>query len=122
MTPLPVPRAARELGVSPATLRRWIREDGAPCVALGSVGRNCGSTVDVNAVRLWRAERMGIGAPAQPLQRRIVEAVGDVLKRDDGSGKPTHLRLGVSAAHAAELLYQAVVRVSRVIGSEIDHE
>lgn len=50
---LAVDDAARELGVRPGTLRRWVRE-GCPIVQRGRRGRGLALVVDVNAVRQWR--------------------------------------------------------------------
>lgn len=120
-TDLPLNRAAVALGVSAPTLRRWIR-NGAPCTALGSVGRGHGSRVDVEAVRAWRLRSLGAAAPPGDLLQKIAAALGDVLRRDDGSGLPTHIRLKVHKDAAAELIFQAYRRVARVVDPQIDHE
>lgn len=54
MTGLPLPAAARELGVSVPTLRRWLRQ-GAPQAARGRRGRGHAATIDPEQVRAWRA-------------------------------------------------------------------
>lgn len=51
--PMAVEAAARELGIRPGTLRRWVRE-GCPIVQRGRRGRGLALVVDVAAVRLWR--------------------------------------------------------------------
>lgn len=51
--PMAVDDAARELGVRPGTLRRWVRE-GCPVVQRGRRGRGLALVVDVAAVRQWR--------------------------------------------------------------------
>jgi hypothetical protein len=56
MAGLPIHEAARELGVSVPTLRRWVAQ-GAPTVRAGWVGRGNGSRVHVEAVRQWHATR-----------------------------------------------------------------
>ena len=53
MPALPVTEAARELGIRPGTLRRWVAE-GCPIVQRGRRGRGCALLVDVDAVRRWR--------------------------------------------------------------------
>ena len=53
MTALPLAAAARELGVGPATLKRWVR-DGAPVAHRGRPGRGYATLVDVDRVRAWR--------------------------------------------------------------------
>src|SRR4051794_9255673 len=45
--------AARQLGKSPETLRRWVRS-GCPVAAPGGPGRGKGALLDVAAVRAWR--------------------------------------------------------------------
>lgn len=50
---LPIPEAARELGVKPGTLRRWVAE-GCPIVQRGRRGRGCALLLDPDAVRRWR--------------------------------------------------------------------
>lgn len=50
---LAIDAAARELGVRPGTLRRWVRE-GCPTVQRGRRGRGLALVVDVAAVRQWR--------------------------------------------------------------------
>ncbi len=49
---LPIDAAARELDVSPVTLKRW-RRLGCPCVP-GRRGRGHATLYDVAAVRAWR--------------------------------------------------------------------
>ncbi len=52
--PLPLTEAARELNVSPATLRRWLTQ-GAPVASRGRRGRGCRTLICPNAIRQWRA-------------------------------------------------------------------
>lgn len=54
MTALPLPAAARALGVSERQLRRFLR-DGAPVARRGGRGRGRATLIDVEAVRAWRA-------------------------------------------------------------------
>lgn len=53
MNVVPIPDAARALGISPATLRRWIRR-GCPVAVRGRRGRGLAALVDPVAVRAWR--------------------------------------------------------------------
>lgn len=53
--PLPVPQAAKALGVHVQTLRRWLRE-GAPQARRGQRGRGGGALVDPAAVEAWRRQ------------------------------------------------------------------
>lgn len=55
MTGLPLTEAARELGISSSTLRRWIEKDGAPVAQRGRRGRGCRTLICPTAVRAWRA-------------------------------------------------------------------
>lgn len=52
---LPLDQAARELGISSSTLRRWIEKDGAPVAQRGRRGRGCRTLICPTAVRAWRA-------------------------------------------------------------------
>lgn len=52
--PLPLTEAARALGISPATLRRWLTQ-GAPVASRGRRGRGRAHLIDPTAVRRWRA-------------------------------------------------------------------
>lgn len=53
MNAVPIPDAARALGISPATLRRWIRR-GCPVAVRGRRGRGLATLVDPGEVRAWR--------------------------------------------------------------------
>lgn len=69
--------AARELGISVSTLRRWLAA-GAPCVA-GRAGRGNGAHVDVELIRRWREARragaLDVGTVTARLHARTAEAV-----------------------------------------------
>jgi len=69
--------AARELGISASTLRRWLAA-GAPCVA-GRAGRGNGAHVDVEAVLRWREARragtLDVGSLASELHAQTAKAV-----------------------------------------------
>lgn len=77
MTARPVPEAARELGISPPTLKRWIRA-GAPVARRGRRGRGCRTLVDPEAVDAWRRAQGGEDA-LRALAGRLPEIVGDAM-------------------------------------------
>lgn len=54
MTALPLTEAARALGISPGTLRRWVAQ-GAPVAQRGRRGRGRAHLIDPDAVRRWRS-------------------------------------------------------------------
>ncbi|MFT4196759.1 MAG: hypothetical protein QM601_02410 [Pseudoxanthomonas sp.] len=58
MTGLPVDDAARALGVSSPTLRRWVGQ-GCPRLRAGHRGRGHTTLFDLGAVRAWQAGRGG---------------------------------------------------------------
>jgi len=58
---LPLPLAARELGISTQTLRRWLRQ-GAPQARRGRRGRGGRALVDPAAVAAWRGGGKASGA------------------------------------------------------------
>jgi hypothetical protein len=53
MNAVQIHAAAQELGVSVATLRRWMRE-GCPVASRGRRGRGLATMIDPDAVRTWR--------------------------------------------------------------------
>jgi hypothetical protein len=95
-------QAAAALGVTGATVRRWVRE-GAPCVEMGGAGRGKGSLVDLDELRRWRA-----GAAVVPdgddLVQRLPELLFDFWRRDSGLDGPAHRDLGISDRAAAAYL------------------
>lgn len=97
--PVPLATAAAQLGVSAASLRRWVREEGCPAL-LGGRGRGKGYRVDPEAVRAWRAERAAAGRETQ--LREIAVLVLDFWRRGCEPGEG-HRLLGVSDARAAAL-------------------
>lgn len=101
---VPLKDAARQLGKSEATLRRWIQR-GAPTVSLGSCGRGKGSTVDPEALRRWKTGG-GAGPDRKDLPETIATALWDTLRRDE-----VHLRIGVAEGQAAGLLALAFERI-----------
>ena len=79
MTARPLPEAARALGVSTSTLRRWVR-DGAPVARRGRRGRGCRALVDPVAVQAWREGERGDADDAlRELAGRVPEMVGDAM-------------------------------------------
>ena len=102
--------AARELGLSPAQIRRDIAA-GAPVLRRGSVGRGRGSLLDLEVYRRWRARESD---PVHMMQR-VAEALSDVMKRDAGEGVPAHVSLGIRRGHAAVLLAIAYERIHRAV-------
>jgi len=114
--PVTITAAAHTLGIAGATLRRWIREDGCPCVSPGSAGRGHGAMVDPDAVKRWRAggagEAVAQGRETDVLER-VAGALWDTLSRDGGEGVPVHRTLGIGRAQAAALLAIAYDRIAR---------
>lgn len=76
---MPIPDAAQELGVSVATLRRWIQR-GCPVASRGRRGRGCRTLVDPVAVRAWRRQSDGSDF-ARTLAGYIPELVGEAVNR-----------------------------------------
>ena len=104
---VPLAAAARELGRSPAALRRWVREEGCPAI-VGGPGRGFkGYHVDLDAVRAWlgakapqsrEAELQQLADLALDFWRRGAEA-GALERRELG-----HRLLGIPDPKAAALL------------------
>ena len=107
--------AAKQIGCSPSTIRRWVRE-GAPTVSLGGAGRGNGSMVDVRALQRWRAGAEGCAADPEILQR-LAASLWDVFKRDGGvdddRARPAHLAFGISDTQAASYLWAIFDRCAR---------
>lgn len=79
MSARPVPEAARALGVSSSTLRRWMQA-GAPVARRGRRGRGCRALVDPAAVQAWReAETGNADAALRELAGRLPELIGDAM-------------------------------------------
>lgn len=115
MTAVPLAVAARELRVSPATVRRWLR-NGAPAVQPGAVGRSHGARVIVADLERWRRGDM------PDVMQRVASALVDVLKRDAGEGLPAHRHLNIRRREAAALLALAYERIHRAVtGSDAQH-
>ncbi len=107
---LTVAQAAKVLGKSPMTLRRWIAA-GAPCFELGEVGRGHSSRVDLDALQHWLANRAapGLTETAQAAQLdSLAESLWRVLKNDEAAAK-----VGISARQAAGLLILTYERLAK---------
>lgn len=94
--------AARELGKSPETLRRWVREEGCPAIQ-GGRGRGKGHRVDLDAVRAWRDAQASQNDEA--MLRQISQVTLDFYRRGQDPGEVGHRLVGVSNAAAAALLW-----------------
>ena len=73
MAGIPIPEAARVLGIRPGTLARWVKQ-GAPCVQRGRRGRGHALLVDVEQVLQWRG-----AAAADALVLELATALPEVL-------------------------------------------
>jgi hypothetical protein len=72
MTAVPLRDAARALGKSEATLRRWVGR-GCPVAVLGGPGRGKGSRVCVADLQRWRASQRAVGISLEDLERFLVD-------------------------------------------------
>lgn len=89
MSAVPIHAAAQELGVSVATLRRWIRR-GCPVAVRGHRGRGCRALIDPDAVRAWRqagAREATLMALASSLPAVLAKAVEDAHQQVQGLDK-----------------------------------
>jgi hypothetical protein len=99
--PVSVPVAARALGCSPETLRRWIRESGCPAI-LGGRGRGKGARVDVDVARAWRDQR---STSAQEFAlKEYAKLALDFHRRGAEASEPGWRVLGIPEGRAAALL------------------
>jgi hypothetical protein len=96
---LTLSQAARELGLSPATMRRMVQR-GAPVVSTGGPGRGKGARVDLEAIRRWR----GMPASHEDLAVAIAPLALDFHRRGQEPGFAGQRVLGIPNAHAAALL------------------
>lgn len=108
--------AARELGKSPATLRRWIAQ-GAPCEQPGEPGRGNGALVDPARLARWKA---GVEATSEAeAMRQLAVNLRDYHRRNLGA-LPAHVHIGIPAEKAAAylaVLYRYLA--NRVTGSDL---
>jgi excisionase family DNA binding protein len=124
-----VGEAARELGVSRATIQNWIRDGGAPTVVLGSVGRGCGSRVDPEQLRRWRLDRaLKDAAPASLAGRCDLQVVSRALwksftKPYDDTAVPFWKALRLPRGEVAALLLESFREIARAgTGHPIEDE
>ena len=99
--------AARELGVSRITLRRWIQA-GAPVIRPGRPGPGKGTLVLPDALRRWRARE--VQEPQDSIARGIANAYG---RAPEGYSQPAWAELGLSHRQAAALLIEAYREIVR---------
>jgi hypothetical protein len=91
-----VTAAARELGESPGTVRRWVRQ-GCPVASRGSRGRGRALLLDPEAVRQWRAATTG-----EALLLSIASAIPGVLA--DAMAESLRLAQGLDKRRLAGVL------------------
>jgi hypothetical protein len=112
--------AARELSVTPACVRGWIRA-GAPCDSPGEVGRGKGAMVSIADLAAWRARRVGVGDERERMLEHIAAGLLDAFKRDAGEGLPLHRHLGIEERKVAALLVRAFEHIHRrIVGSDAE--
>ncbi|HZO22277.1 MAG TPA: hypothetical protein VFB37_07195 [Steroidobacteraceae bacterium] len=128
--PVSLAKAARELQLHAATLRRWVRE-GAPVWQEGAAGRGKGALVVVTEIAAWRvqmAARRAVGtevefvAPpdgAEALQRKIAQALWRALTRGrHDESEPLHALLGVSSPKAFALCLRSYKEIHQELWGE----
>jgi hypothetical protein len=96
MSGVPLADAARELGVPPGTMRRWIRR-GCPVAARGRRGRGHALLLDPDAVRAWRES-----SSADAVVLEIASAVPHLLA--DAAAESFQLVNGMDKRVAAAIL------------------
>jgi len=102
-----VPEAGTYFGFDCSTVRYWIQKLGCPVYELGSVGRGCGSRLNLDDVERWRIARLvpTCAAKAQEDVLAIVErALLDSLKRDDLANRTK--MTGAQAALAVLIIFE----------------
>lgn len=116
---LPVPQAARVLGTSSATLRRWIAA-GAPVARRGRRGRGRATLVDPAAVMAWRRREGGTDALlilAARLPELLAQAAEQAHRAAPDKRDPVTAAWCLCAAW--QLGVAAVVEVAREAGADI---
>lgn len=78
MSARPLPEAARALGVSTPTLKRWLRQ-GAPVARRGRRGRGCRTLIDPEAIRAWRRAQDADHAQVEAVLRALAGRVPELL-------------------------------------------
>lgn len=95
---LTINRAARELGKSASTVRRWVQR-GCPCVRPGEVGRGKGAILNLQDVITWRGGGGVFQASDDERLEFLAGVLMDVLRRDE-----IHERIGITASEMAGML------------------
>lgn len=98
---VPLAEAARSLGKSEATVRRWVRE-GAPCARPGRAGRNGGALVVVEDLQRWRATTRAAEPDSAHFLAQLKHLVADYHRAGD------HRLVGLQD-EPARLLYAALL-------------
>jgi hypothetical protein len=75
---LPIEAAAEALGVSEATLRRWLAA-GAPAARQGRRGRGCRTLIDPQAVQAWRATQAADSEAVEPILRDLAGRLPELI-------------------------------------------
>jgi excisionase family DNA binding protein len=94
--PVTIAEAARGLGCSASTVRRWVAK-GAPTTFLGSAGRGRGSRVQIEDLTRWRSG--GSKLQNGELLERLAEGLMDAFRRDGIAA-----RVGITERQAAGIL------------------
>lgn len=121
--PRPLAEAAKQFGVHPATVRRWVAA-GAPTVRLGRGARGHGSLVDPDQLKAWYAQRHSLnGSVAHGVTLdQLAMWCWDFLKRDCDLDMPAHCVLSLAesdaAAYLALLFRYLAIRMGRELTDE----
>lgn len=109
MTAVSTKEAARQLGISQATMRRLIRE-GCPVEDLGYGAPGKGSMVDPVKVAAWKARRKLGGIEERNELSIMAEHLRDFVKRDCGlfDGEPSRAHQIAKISESAAALYSVL--------------
>ncbi len=108
--PVTIPEAARALGVSDSTLRRWLKA-GAPVVRRGRKGRGGQTLIDVGAVQAWRGmPGTPVGISASQVAGLVAKGVEDAFRDADGPHK------AAAAALMVATWYHVSARILEAMG------